>query len=240
MRIAANAALFPNHLVTNDEIYARIRANTLDLSFSGLTAAIARVERYLNELGARHRHWLSGVEKPIDLIVQAYEIALERAEMKPAAIDSLIYCAVDRPLLEPANAALLAAELGLSRVRAFDVGHACNGWFTALQIAGDRADSHNEVSLILSAEFPMTTGGVAYPRNFDLSEPKQEKWKLATFVLGEAASATIVAPGGEPLRYQQRNDNLGYQASYVRLPMAERFLAQKGASFVAPELTFYS
>jgi hypothetical protein len=86
----------------------------------------------------------------------------------------------------------------------------------------------------------MTYGGVTRPTNFDLSNFERDKWKLATFVLGEGASATIVAPGGGSLRYEQRNDSAGYRASYVRLPQTERFIARSRPLFDAPEMTFYS
>jgi 3-oxoacyl-[acyl-carrier-protein] synthase III len=191
-------------------------------------------------MGAKYRRWLSSSERPFHLISQAYEIALEKAQVEPGAVANLIYCGVDRALLEPANSAFLAAQLKLMRARAFDISHACQGWFTALQTAGDRADHHGEISLILSAEFPMTNGGVARPKNFDLSDFKPNHWKLATLLLGEAATATIVVPGGGPLRFQQQNDNYGYRASYVRLPQAERFAADGTPAFEVPELTFYA
>jgi 3-oxoacyl-[acyl-carrier-protein] synthase III len=240
MRIAGNSVVFPQLIVTNDDICRHIFESTKGVRGSARNLAVNEAEKFLVRMGAKYRRWLSASERPFHLISQAYEIALERAQGEPGVISNLIYCGVDRVLLEPANSALLAAQLKLTRARAFDISHACQGWFTALQIAGDRADHHGETSLILSAEFPMTSGGVARPKNFDLSDFKPNHWKLATFLLGEAATATIVVPGGKPLCYRQQNDNQGYRASYVRLPQAERFAADGVPMFEAPELTFYA
>ena len=236
MRIAANAVLFPSRIVSNEEILRLIRKHTGEAIPPSL---LSSVERYLAELGAGTRHWLSAGEKPIDLIERCYATVLERARLDPGKIDSLIYCGVDRAVVEPANAALVASRLDLPDVRAFDVSHACSGWFTALQIAGDRADFYGETSLIVSAEFPLSSGA-AYPKNFDMSDEKRARSKLATFVLGEAAGATIVAPGGKKLNYRQRNNNHGYRSSYVLLPNADRFLSDSVPAFEVPELTFFS
>jgi 3-oxoacyl-[acyl-carrier-protein] synthase-3 len=237
MRIAANSVVFPSYIVPNDEIGALVRRHTSNSAMAPRASAF--VERYLQDLGASTRHWLSASEKPIDLIEQTYAIALERAGISPKQIDALIYCSVDRAVVEPANAALVASRLGLPTVRAFDISHACSGWFTALQTAGDRADFHGETSLIISAEFPLSSGAT-YPKNFDLSDLSRSKWKLATFVLGEAAGATIVTPGGSSLKYQQRSDNDGYRASYVLMPNGSRFLSRSIPDFEVPEMTFYS
>lgn len=241
MRLAACATILPNRLVTNRDICSLVEQYSPEVTGTALTKLWGSLERYLEGLGANTRHWLAANEKPIHLIHQACLIASERAQIELETIDNLIYCGVDRPLLEPASAALVAFELGLEKIRAFDISHACLGWFTSLQIAGDRADARGETSLIVSAEFPMTHGGAAFPRNFRLSNRKRDREKLATFVLGEATSATIVCPGGSSLKFEQRNDNTGFDASYVRLPRSERFLSKLPNAFAAnEELTFVS
>lgn len=240
MRIAGNAAVFPEFIVTNDDICRQVREYSTGLKRGSIDKIIENVEQYLLRMGARNRRWTSALERPIELITQATDIALEKSELDKKLINNVIYCSVDRVLLEPANAALLSSQLNIPTARAFDVSHACQGWFTALQISGDRADFHNETSLILSAEFPMTEGGVARPKNFDLGNAKDREWKLASFLLGEAATATIILPGGKRLSYSQRNDNLGFIASYVRLPQAERFLKSRNDRFEVAEMTFYT
>jgi 3-oxoacyl-[acyl-carrier-protein] synthase III len=240
MRIAANSAIYPQYIVDNDEILSLVRQNTPALRLVPGHPVLAEVLEFLSTTGAKRRHWLAANEKPIDLIQQAFGVAMERAQLDRADLSNLIYCGVDRPILEPSSAALIANELELPKVRAFDVVHACLGWFTALQIAGDRADYHGETTVIIGAEFPMTYGGVARPINFDLTAPERRRWKYASFVLGEAAAATIVVPGGHLLAYKQVNDNTGFRASMVSLPQPERFLRSDQPPIAAPDFTFYA
>lgn len=86
--------------------------------------------------GIKERHIADEREKASDLGTKAAHIAIQRANLSPSDIDAVI-CATLSPdyFTMPSTACLIAANLGLQGVSAFDISAACAGFIYLLQVA---------------------------------------------------------------------------------------------------------
>jgi 3-oxoacyl-[acyl-carrier-protein] synthase III len=194
VRIAAATVALPSRLVSNDDVLELIRRNS-EKTFAGdLNSVLASVDALLRRSGAESRHWLAPGETPLALTTSAVEGALSESGYAKSEIDLLIYAAVDRGFIDPANAYFVAKALGMDRVHCFDVVDACNSWSRALLLAYSlfRTGFYRR-ALLVSVEFPLFEGGAIYPDLFRLKGPSDVKWSFAGFTLGEAASATVLS-----------------------------------------------
>lgn len=73
-------------------------------------------------------------ELPSDLATQAVGRVLAQADLEPGEVDLLLFAAVSADVQEPANAHIVAAQMGLS-CPVFDVSNACNSVLNALEVA---------------------------------------------------------------------------------------------------------
>ncbi|MFI8391905.1 3-oxoacyl-ACP synthase III family protein [Streptomyces sp. NPDC085540] len=96
--------------------------------------------------GLRERTVADPGDLPSDLAARAAVRLLSETRLEPADVDLLLFAAVSADVREPANAHIVAAKTGLS-CPAFDVGNACNGVISALQVADAliRTGQHHRV-----------------------------------------------------------------------------------------------
>ena len=73
-------------------------------------------------------------ELPSDLASHAVGRVLAQAALEPGEVDLLLFAAVSADVQEPANAHIVAAQMGLS-CPVFDVSNACNSVLNALEVA---------------------------------------------------------------------------------------------------------
>ena len=79
--------------------------------------------------------------------------AMEKANIHPGQLDSIILSTATPDRLLPATAVDLQAELGADRAAAFDVGAACSGWLYGMTVAeGLIASGSAETILVVGAE----------------------------------------------------------------------------------------
>lgn len=79
--------------------------------------------------------------------------AMERANIHPGQLDSIILSTATPDRLLPSTAVDLQAELGADRAAAFDVGAACSGWLYGMTVAeGLIASGSAETILVVGAE----------------------------------------------------------------------------------------
>lgn len=120
-RILATGRCVPERRVTNAEVESRLGVP---------------VDKWLvDNVGIHARHFMDDDEATSDLATRAARQALERAGVRPDAVD-LIIVATDTPdQPSPATASVVQAKLGAANAGTYDVNCACAGWVTALDIA---------------------------------------------------------------------------------------------------------
>lgn len=168
-----------------------------------------RLDLFFERSGADARAWRTDATPPIVYLKSAVAECLDCA---PAgAVDQIacvIYCGVDKSIAEPAHASVIAAQIGLPQVRAFDVSDACMGWLTACTAARAFVSAQAPYALILSAEFPMEPDAKIVPGALRIETPDAFRWKASALTMGEAATATLIdatAPALETVLVSQNH-----------------------------------
>ena len=224
MRIAAVTHALPSRRITTRSILEILRArNSSRLSEAELAAVEERVTTFLEGAGTETRYFLAEGERAFDLGLDAAERAMAEAGITGHDLDFIIYTGIGRGWLEPSTAAVFQPALGAVRATCFDVLDGCAGWIRALQVSeGFFASGAFRCGIILNSECGIE--GFGEFRFDDLAD--LEKY-LATYTVGEAATATIVvkeAPGNFHMRFA----NYGEHASLCMIPLenASQFMAR--------------
>jgi 3-oxoacyl-[acyl-carrier-protein] synthase-3 len=110
-------------------------------------------EWIVERTGIRERR-IAGPEQTVAMLSrEASEIALERAGVTPAELDSIVLATASPDRLLPATACDLQALLGADNAAAFDVSAACPGYLYALAVAeGLIASGQSRTVLVVGAE----------------------------------------------------------------------------------------
>lgn len=134
--IAGWGMAVPQRVVTNRELAQRI--DTSD-------------EWIRSRTGISERRVAGPDEFTSVLATRAGQAALERANLAPAAVDTVIVatCTPDRPF--PATACAVQANLGIGRAGAFDLVAACSGFVYGLSVANAMVRSGASQTLLLIA-----------------------------------------------------------------------------------------
>ncbi|KUG08209.1 3-oxoacyl-ACP synthase III family protein [Solirubrum puertoriconensis] len=117
-------------------------------------------------LNIKNRRWCSAEESVADLCERAALTALERAGVKPEALD-LIIVATDTPeYVSPSTSSILQHRLGATGAGTFDLNSACAGFVTALDVAAKYivADARYNHVLVI--------GGYAMSKYLDVHDKK--------------------------------------------------------------------
>lgn len=117
-RIVATGSYLPERIVTNHDI-------------EGLEETNGAVERLL---GAVERRAVSEHQSCSDIIVEAAEKVLEKAEMSPRDLDRILVSATPGDYVEPCTASVVQHKLGAT-CAAVDVRMSCVGWIAGLDYA---------------------------------------------------------------------------------------------------------
>jgi 3-oxoacyl-[acyl-carrier-protein] synthase III len=135
--------------------------------------------------GIRERRYAAPDERTADLAVSAARRALTDAGLRASDIDLVVVATMTPDELTPNTAPLVADALGL-KVGAIDVGAACTGFVTALELAAAAAESGRARStLVIGAEL--------MSRVLDFDD------RRTAGLFGNGAGAAVVVPGG-PVR----------------------------------------
>jgi 3-oxoacyl-[acyl-carrier-protein] synthase III len=184
----------PDFLVTNDYVVS-LAVEQSRRFYKGETSRLeSSIRQFLQRTGAKRRRWRAGFTKPIEHIADAWCNCLSKADKREILqqLGGLIYCGIDKGLIEPPHASLLAQKFGLKDVRTLDISDACMGWFTATQVAAGIVTEERPYCAIVSAEFPIEVPGKVYPDSFQIRNDDDLIWKGAALTLGECASVTII------------------------------------------------
>jgi 3-oxoacyl-[acyl-carrier-protein] synthase-3 len=138
-------------------------------------------EWIVERTGIRERR-IAGPEQSVAMLSrEASEIAMERAGVSPADLDSIILATASPDRLLPSTACDLQALLGAHNAAAFDVGAACPGFVYALTVAeGLIASGQSRTALVIGAE--------------KLSTITDFQDRSTAILFGDGAGAAIVRP----------------------------------------------
>jgi len=92
-------------------------------------------------------------ETTASMAADAGRHAMERANVHPGQLDTIILSTATPDRLLPSTAVDLQAELGAGRAAAFDIGAACAGWLYAMTVAeGMIMSGASETILVVGSE----------------------------------------------------------------------------------------
>ena len=107
----------------------------------------------LHRTGVHERRHVATGERLQDLAARAGRRALEDANVAPADVDLVLLATVAPDELLPNAAPLVARELGATRAGAMDIGAACTGFLSALELAAAQVESRRcDNVLVIGAE----------------------------------------------------------------------------------------
>ena len=121
----------------------------------------------------------------MDMAVEASNEAIEKAGIKPAEIEAVIFSTITHPYQTPSAASLLAELVGANPAPAFDISAACAGYCYGIAQADSLVRSG-------TAKFVLVVGG---EKLSDFIDPTD---RSISFVLGDGAGAAIVGPSDSP------------------------------------------
>jgi 3-oxoacyl-[acyl-carrier-protein] synthase III len=228
----------PERVVTNGDILtefsARVGAHVDPATLSAMRKSLETCLEYAGSQARRHRQ---ATDRAVDFGLEAGRRAIASAGLVPEDIDLLLYVGVGRGFIEPATANLFQAELGCRRATCFDILDACASWLRAVDVARHytRCGSARHV-LIVNCEFNFREYA-----NWDLRAVADLETAWAAFTIGEAATATVLGPGGDDDDFHVRFENAGqaHDLCYIPLPNFDQFHCSPTDPPRAP-LRFYS
>ena len=119
-----------------------------------------------------------------DMAAKAALLAIERAQIKPEAIDLIIVATITPDMMFPSTACLVQQKIGAKRAAAFDIEAACSGFIVGLEIGQQFIASHTyNTVLVIGAE--------------KLSSIVDWKDRNTCVLFGDGAGAAILQSGGE-------------------------------------------
>src|SRR4051812_14356537 len=143
-------------------------------------------EWIVRRTGIHSRRWAGPEESLDDMAVAAAERALEDAGLRAAEIDLILVATVSQDLVIPNSAPVVAKRLGITGAGAIDVGAACTGWLSALQLACGQVEAGR-------AERVLVIGADRLSGFLDLDDPK-----TAALFADAAGAGGVSPPGARP------------------------------------------
>ncbi|KGI55884.1 ketoacyl-ACP synthase III [Campylobacter sp. MIT 97-5078] len=104
--------------------------------------------------GIKERHIAQDDEKSSDLGTKAAILAVQRANLKPEDIDAIVVASLSPDYFTmPSTACIVASNLGLKNITAFDISAGCAGFIYLLEVARSLIESGAKKNvLIVGAE----------------------------------------------------------------------------------------
>ena len=121
----------------------------------------------------------------MDMAVEASNEAIQKAGIKPAEIEAVIFSTITHPYQTPSAAALLAELVGANPAPAFDISAACAGYCYGIAQADSLVRSG-------TAKYVLVVGGEKLSDYIDPTD------RSISFLLGDGAGAAIVGPSDSP------------------------------------------
>jgi 3-oxoacyl-[acyl-carrier-protein] synthase III len=168
-RIVGLGHKLPDRVVPNGPIAERIGVDS---------------EWIVRRTGIRERRYAAPEERTSELATAAARRALQDAGLKPSDIDLVLVATMTPDELTPNTAPLVAHALGAERAGAIDVGAACTGWLSGLQLGAGQIESGR-------AERVLLIGAEILTRLTDFDDRK------TAALFGDGAGAVVLGPEGD-------------------------------------------
>lgn len=156
----------PNRLITNDQL-CRVLDSSDDWIFE--------------RSGIRNRRWISGDETMRSMSAAAADRAIVNSGVDREKIDLIILATSSWPWNVPHGAPIIASDIGLNGIPAFDVAAGCGGFGYALGVAADALRAG-------SAHYAVVIGVETMSVGLDPTD------RSTGFIFGDGAGAVVVGP----------------------------------------------
>lgn len=154
----------PKRLVLNSEIVDRIESSD---------------EWIVQRTGIQSRRFAGPEESVISMATAACEMALERAGMSMADIDTVILATISYPFQAPSAATELVALLGNPKAAAVDISAACAGFCYGVAMASDLVRTGTSQNVLV----------VGVEKLSDFTDPND---RATAFIFADGAGAVII------------------------------------------------
>ena len=154
----------PKRLVLNNEIVDRIESSD---------------EWIVQRTGIQSRRFAGPEESVISMATAACEMALERAGMSMADIDTVILATISYPFQAPSAATELVALLGNPKAAAVDISAACAGFCYGVAMASDLVRTGTSQNVLV----------VGVEKLSDFTDPND---RATAFIFADGAGAVII------------------------------------------------
>ena len=152
---------------------------------SELVDAIESSDEWIQQrTGIKARHRAADGESLVDMAYAASVIAIKRAGLTAADIDTVIFSTITYPYPAPSAATELIARLGNVKAAAFDLSAACAGFSYGVGIASDLVRNH-------TAKYVLVIGGEKLSDFTDLND------RATAFIFADGAGAVVIGPSEE-------------------------------------------
>lgn len=139
--------------------------------------------------GIRERHWAAADQATSDLAVEAATVALERAGMRAADLDCIVFATLSPDYMFPGGGVYLQRKLGISDIPCLDIRNQCSGFLYGLSVA-DAWIRNGQYTRVLLVGAELQSAGL------DLTTRGRD---LAV-LFGDGAGAAILGPTDAPGR----------------------------------------
>ena len=204
-RIMGVGHYVPARVVTNDDLKAY-----MDTSDDWIQ----------QRTGIRERHYSEGWTGAADMGAEAAREALDRAGLRAADVDCIVFATLSPDVDMPASACILQDRLGIAGMPAFDVRNQCSGFLYGLAIADKfvKTGTYDHVLLV---------GAEVHSTGIDLTTRGRE----VAVIFGDGAGAVVLGPEPEARR--------GILSTHLHADgkFAEKLWLESPASRLRPRLT---
>lgn len=237
MKIASVSCRFPDLVITNDDIYDKIKKySEPHLSEREMRLVLTISKNLLKLSGTEKRRLRAEGERAADFVIEAANDALEKASLNPTDIDLLIYAGIGRGWIMPGMSNLFQDELGLINSTCFDIIEACQSWLRALHVSFSFIKNKIYKNImILNAEFVMHEHA-----DFAIKSVDDLEYRFQEFTIGEAAAATIVTNdvNNEEPHFEFKTDASLHPLSKTPLPNIQQFSNKEKCPNLNPLISF--
>lgn len=169
----------PPQQITNEDINSFLKVAGKKTRFGEVVGTVT---------GIRSRRYAGSAVYPSDLAAEASRQALKRAGVDPKDLDVIIYCGITRDVEEPATACILQEKIGAHNAYVFDVGNACNGFISALDILDSFiASGRCDVGLVTCGEL------ISQYVNWSPDSKKDLRLSAMGYTLGDGGGAAVLS-----------------------------------------------
>ena len=184
----------PDLVLTNDQAVALFEeSNRTRIDATLLAEMTQKIYRALEMTGIKERRITPPGQPVGHLVVDAARRAMAESGTSPDEIDLVIYVGIGRGWLEPAMSSWLQHELGLHHATGFDLLDACASWMRGLDVANTflKQGTYRKILLVNSE------AGMSEFAKLSVEDSLSFDKTFAIFTVGEAATATLLAPGSD-------------------------------------------